>query len=373
MLARKPRHGTQIGDQGSGTRDQRVGCRQAQRSRTVPVDAESHGVTALRLSHPTPARASGLKPRASRLAGFTLVELLIVVVIIGMLLALLVPAINQVRRRTNEARVITEIKQLESAVGAFKTRFGVEPPSRYVIYLTAAGWDTGVDGPGPAMKGLTRRIWPQFDFTMPAGSFPPAWAGAPYVRTDGAGNPYVLINAGECLLFFLGGIPDGNGALKGFSKDPAHPFAPTGSNRDGPFLELDIGRIRDIDANGMNEYFDPIANQTSPYLYFSAYEGKGYRPVTVGTALAELPIGTFVDIYRVSSTVVSAGPGSSTTLAAHKPQTFQIISPGYDGQYGSGGVFNPNLPGSGLTNSAGTADQPAYDNLTNFNGSRLNP
>ena len=33
-------------------------------------------------------------------------------------------------------------------------------------------------------------------------------------------------------------------------------------------------------------------------------------------------------------------PSGSQLLPAQKPQTFQIISPGYDGDYGFGGIFN---------------------------------
>src|SRR5262245_44809870 len=95
-------------------------------------------------------RRHGSGPRAGQAPrlnggwrGFTLVELLIVVVVIGLLLALLVPAISQARRRTVEARVLVEIKQLESAVGAFKNRFGIEPPSHYKVFLTPTGWNGG--------------------------------------------------------------------------------------------------------------------------------------------------------------------------------------------------------------------------------------
>jgi prepilin-type N-terminal cleavage/methylation domain-containing protein len=302
-------------------------------------------------------------------AAFTLVELMVVVVIISILLAILLPAISKIRTNVNEARVISEINQLSTAITAFKSKYGIEPPSQISIYLTQAGW-TG----DPASMATIRTIWPQFDFGMTGGAgvaYPAYWANT------------VNLNSGECLLFFLGGVMNAAGTGQvptGFAKNPRYPFAPVSANanREGPFFEFTAtDRIRDIDGNGMNEWYDSLPGQTNPYLYFSSYDGQGYR-------LAELPQsgGNYLfihDFYRVSPTVANppatppASPTGSQTLPAQKPQSFQIISPGYDADYGAGGVFNTNLPNAGLTDSSGNPDKAAYDNLTNINGGRLNP
>lgn len=307
-------------------------------------------------------------------AGFTLVELLVVIVIIGLLLALIFPAIGSARRKVNEARVTVDIKNLESAVTAFNAQYGMDPPSRFSIHLTEAGW-TG----DPASKAIVRRIWPQFDFTMPTGSFP---AGTPSgmpnwntIATNQGHAEYIGINSGECLMFFLGGViapaPGGTGTPTpiGFASNAAQPFNPTATNRKGPFLELDIARIKDTDNNGMSEYVDPLPDRTAPYLYFSSYDGREYR---VGPAPKpdELPSGgPMLDVYRVytgPAPAPAAGP-STKTLPPQKPKTFQIISPGYDGQHGLGGAINPQLPNSGLV------DQRDFDNITNFSGGRIAP
>jgi prepilin-type N-terminal cleavage/methylation domain-containing protein len=314
--------------------------------------------------------------RGQNRRAFTLVELMVVIVIIGILMAILLPVIGRIRVNVNEARVITEINGLSTGIATFKSKFGVEPPSRISIYLTQAGW-TG----DPASMATIRTIWPQFDFSMGAGAgsaYPTYWSTIAVSNT-------INLNSGECLLFFLGGVmQDGasgpNQVPTGFASNPRYPFAPTSvnANRIGPFFEFTaINRIRDIDNNGMNEYYDSLPGQTNPYLYFSSYEGQGYR-------LAELPQsgGNYLflhDFYRVSPTVASppatppVSPTGSQTLPAQKPQSYQIISPGYDGDFGAGGVFNTNLPNSGLTDSNGNPDKAAFDNLTNINGSRLNP
>jgi general secretion pathway protein G len=342
-------------------------------------------------------------------SGFTLVEMMVVVVIIAILAGLILPAINSARRRANEARVVVEIKNLENAIAAFKAKYGAEPPSRFSLYLTRAGWNGD-----PANTAIVRQIWPQFDFSMgdPTGgtagagtAFPAFWLQPP-PNGPNIGNANVInMNSGECLLFFLGGIvpqPNQNNASitvpEGFAKNPAYPFSPKSAspNREGPFFEFtDILRIKDIDGNGINEWYDPLPNQSKPYLYFSSYESRGYNLLELpnnGTSYQIAGNESLHDVYRVTSTYPLFPPQTPTSTTSNtsaaingvansnpqKPQTFQIISPGYDGEYGSGGVYNPQLPNSGLVgyDAAGNQlnpDRRQYDNLTNFSGGRLNP
>jgi prepilin-type N-terminal cleavage/methylation domain-containing protein len=276
-----------------------------------------------------------------RRSGFTLVELVIVVAIIGVLMALLIPAIQRVRYATRVAATSTEIHQLAAAITNFRTRYGITPPSQFVVYITEAGWNSD-----PANKATARRLWPQFDFKMDGGAgtkFPSTWA------VD------QKMNAGECLLFFLGGAVE-NRQPTGFSKDPAHPFAPN-RNREPPFIEFDINRIRDSDGNKIPEYFDAFNAGDVPYLYYSSYDGRGYAP-------AELCCG-MTDFYRAPN--------------AGKPymgSSFQIISPGIDGLVGNGGEWDSENPGISLAtgrptsglNAGGAAER---DNITNFSNGLL--
>src|SRR5258708_2278346 len=86
---------------------------------------------------PCNARHQGVNtPRSPGVAwrtGFTLVEMMVVVVIIAILAGLILPAIQAARIRANEARVVSEISGLASGIAAFKAKYGVEPPSQFVL------------------------------------------------------------------------------------------------------------------------------------------------------------------------------------------------------------------------------------------------
>ena len=69
--------------------------------------------------------------------GFTLVELLVVILILAILIALLLPASTAPCRTARNAAVGGEINQLAQALASFKTKYGDYPPSR--IYLSEDG------------------------------------------------------------------------------------------------------------------------------------------------------------------------------------------------------------------------------------------
>src|SRR6185295_1583125 len=63
-----------------------------------------------------------------RRAAFTLIELLVVIAIIGVLAALIFPALRAAKIAAARGKVQTELRQVESAIEAYKAKYGLYPP-----------------------------------------------------------------------------------------------------------------------------------------------------------------------------------------------------------------------------------------------------
>lgn len=307
-------------------------------------------------------------PRPKKRRGFTLLELMIVIVIVAILSGFLLTAVSGSIRRARIVGVKSEISQLESAISKFKASYGIEPPSSIRIFEAPAGWSTVATLPADEVIRVNsiatiRTIWPQYDFNS-----------AFDINGNGTTTDVINLTLGEALVFFLGGI-NGNdapsstaannnvgniGPCTGFSKNPVNPFS-RGGSREAPLFEFQTNRFSDVDGDGFPEYRDSLPNQTNPYLYYSAYDGRGYQA-------SELGAGGLSSIYMQAN---------STTAAAWKSNSHQLISPGYDALYGYGGAYLPSdtnrLPPA-TSGSPTLAERiPEADNITNFSDSVLQP
>lgn len=77
--------------------------------------------------HSVGRRQTARKQQSMRRSGFTLVEMLVVIVIIAILATIIVPVGFIAVTRAKEMKIITQVKQLEVAVEQHKTKFSVQP------------------------------------------------------------------------------------------------------------------------------------------------------------------------------------------------------------------------------------------------------
>ena len=313
--------------------------------------------------------------------GFTMIELLMVIIIIAILVGLLLPAINGALKSARKSAVSAEISQLAQALANFKSKYGDYPPSRFLAIengnysqaigsttpLTANTLDPTSPGTGDITLGqlaqrsvaAIRKFWPRVNTSTGITT------NTLVYDFNGNGQydlPYVL-HGHECLVFFLGGIPtldsSGNFGMTGFDKSPTNPFTNSipnstlySTNRQPPMFEFNAGRLfaDPSYAIGIPGYYDSLGNgpptavstTLSFYVYFSAYGNSGYDPNDVNF-LEEIDLTTQMPIGLYYSTAYPVSGGGFDGSFAPNPYTSTVTvalsanNPGHTPQ-------PPNLP-----------------------------
>lgn len=366
--------------------------------------------------------------------GFTLVELLMVIIIIGILAGLLIVAVGPAIGTANTAVVKAEINQLDVALNNYRDTYGSLPPTVF----------TGNDSIGTidTVKRFDRHLrkaFPRFrladldaDMDVDADDYVEAFKQATEFPT---GSTYAVtfcdlgtMDAAESLVFWLGGIPkiwkannttgEFEVELTGFSLDPTNPLLPetnppSGGNvagedyqseRTAPLFEFDTRRLVDADQDGWPEYIPSTgsAQEAPPYVYFdsASYADLPYYPPFDFSAGVETWGVARPYLIRYTS-LADALPLPGSFASAEK---FQIICGGADNKYcelratdSSNNTYGdanndltlPQAEVEELVNllpvyregtfynrnvdprTTGSIDAPQFDNLTNFLESKL--
>jgi len=272
--------------------------------------------------------------RIGNRSGFTLVEMLVVITIIGILAGLIVAGVLPALTAAKRAQIVLDISELEKALAMYKSTYGAYPP----------------DFSGTPAQNTLRlnqhlsRIFPR--------------------RNQITDQPQVAIgrlDPSESLVFWL----------SGFSKDPTRPL--TGQGARIPMTEFDKTRLIDFDNDGFPSYV-PQSAPNAPYVYFNAKA----QPNANGTlqrfpnGLPKKYVGTNGSpkaySFPLGGNVMPMLSDRNNEVFV-KENSFQIISAGLDEKFGLGVSANGgpmSFPNNGIP-----YPEVMRDNLTNFSDGTL--
>jgi prepilin-type N-terminal cleavage/methylation domain-containing protein len=297
--------------------------------------------------------------RAGR-GGFTLLEILIVLLIIGILVTMLLTGVNKVLQRVDETTTHADISGLSSAHGSARTEFNLEYIPSFLVLREDNNY-TAVS-PYSAYYPRTLQILERMfgkRLQLPVYNAATNTGGTDWNNDGTITQGDIILEGHHCLVFFLGGIPappGGTNACLGFAADPQFPaLASTpGKQRRGPFFEFKARRlIRDINppvagtgsGNGFYYYLDPYGK--GPFAYFSSgRNGNDYCDAgnTLLTRLTDCPsLNNGISSQFLYPYCSSISATASPPVQFVNPNGFQIISAGKDGLFGNMGLGTPAL------------------------------
>jgi prepilin-type N-terminal cleavage/methylation domain-containing protein len=210
---------------------------------------------------------------------YTLIELMMVVLILAILVSLVASAAVKGMGKLTEMETRTEISEMEVALRAFMSDYGLtEPPPSYLFLREDNPLDTTLYD-----KGLSGAFLEKL--------FGKNLGKQGFVDWNGNGQPDgpCVLTSNRCLVFYLGGIPNSKDVLisgaspapQGFSTNNMNP-ALSSPKRKGPYFNFVTSRLYPLPQqvyagwDGFFTYVDPWRAKPgvlyligTPYAFFS--------------------------------------------------------------------------------------------------------
>ena len=266
------------------------------------------------------------RPTLSR--GFTLVEMLVVIVIIGILTAILVPTVMAAIRRAKIGAMALEVKDLETALAAYKDANNDYPPDGTNVNAVKAHFRI-------AYQRITNH-----------NAYINAWWSAGGDKLDPA----------EALVYFLSQTRN----------DVRDPLGTNGEVR--KYFDFQETRLRDDDGDGFNEYYPPSGDE-APYVYFDG------RTMTTATGPTVMYVTAAFPKTNGDPRISQLGrirPFQTNSSKWIEPNKYQLFCAGLDSHFGvddstSGLPVPKQFPDPNYYQQVPTADRKLdEDNITSF-------
>jgi len=285
--------------------------------------------------------------QSNRKAAFTIVELLTVMSIIVILIGLLVPALNQVKRYAYEVKQRAQLKSIDTAIELFNSEFDGYPPSDaldpdrvpYCGAMKLCEAVMGRDLLGFHPDSIFRSNG--MDGSGTTNLYPASTAGIAYTNSLSARKgPYLPLDNANAVQ--LSDIYEETGNFSGVNFVLCDVFRTVTHRQSGRKVGMPILYYNANTANTLHDFDNPN-NPQNIYDYTDNHElvslGKPWDPPSEGGTAHRLAIDTTNPTpgYRfyMNTTNDKVLATSTAAVRPYRADTYILISAGSDGEYGT--------------------------------------